>query len=105
VLPDGVPSFKPKIPILVIVLKSKMLVNVMDIASILLPFGTFYGHFGVLYQEKSGNPEEDVAKVQLDSARSTRLIIKSNQCSIYVCYVQPCRIDAYLRQNSFAIPL
>jgi hypothetical protein len=39
-----------------------MLVNFMDILSILLLFGIFCGHFGIfsrlgmLYQEKSGNP-------------------------------------------------
>jgi hypothetical protein len=26
-----------------------MLINIMDIASILLPFGTFYGHFGIFF--------------------------------------------------------
>jgi hypothetical protein len=46
-----------------------MLVNVMAIWSISLPFGIFYGHFlyflvifGILCQEKSGNPEGDSSK-------------------------------------------
>jgi hypothetical protein len=51
------------------VLQRKMLVNFMAIRSISLPFGIFYApliyfvailvyfsHFGMLYQEKSGNP-------------------------------------------------
>jgi hypothetical protein len=49
-----------------------MLVNFMDISSILLPFGVIYVHlvyfvvilvsfsrFGMLHQEKSGNPVPD----------------------------------------------
>jgi hypothetical protein len=43
-----------------------MLVYLMGIWSILLPFGIFYGYlvyfprFGMLYQEKSGNPVDFV---------------------------------------------
>jgi hypothetical protein len=44
------------------ILQWKMLVYFVAIRSILRPFGIFYGHleyfsrFGVLYEEKSGNP-------------------------------------------------
>jgi hypothetical protein len=57
------------------VLQWKMMVYLIDIGSILRPFYTFYDHlvyfvgmwyifprFGILYQEKSGNPVDEEEK-------------------------------------------
>jgi hypothetical protein len=71
------------------VLKWKIMVNLIAIGSILLPFGLFYCHlvyfmviwytyfsrFGMLYQEKSGNP---------DYAWLERMHVSAT-CNAYIC--------------------